>query len=107
MSSFRYMRLLVFFDLPRLTDKQRKAAGKFRKDLIESGFLMLQESVYCRLALNNIVLDSIKEHVRKCKPKEGNVMMLCLTEKQFENMEIVLGDKDNLTINSTNRMVIL
>lgn len=101
------MRLVVFFDLPRCTEKQRKAANKFRKELVENGFLMLQESVYCRLALNNIVLNSIKEYVRTHKPKEGNIMMLCLTEKQFENMEIVLRDNAQQTINTTDRMVIL
>ena len=48
MSAYRYMRTLVFFDLPTLTASERKAAAMFRKALIKDGFLMLQESVYCK-----------------------------------------------------------
>lgn len=45
------MRILVFFDLPVTTGEERRAYTKFRKFLIKDGFLMLQESVYCKLAL--------------------------------------------------------
>ena len=45
MSVYRYMRVLLFFDLPRETHSELKSAAKFRKDLLDDGFLMLQESV--------------------------------------------------------------
>ena len=47
------MRILVFFDLPTETSKDRKIYSKFRKFLIKEGFIMMQESVYSKLALNN------------------------------------------------------
>jgi CRISPR-associated protein Cas2 len=47
------MRVLVFFDLPVVTGEQRRAYVKFRKFLVKNGFLMLQESVYCKLALTS------------------------------------------------------
>ena len=47
------MRVLIFFDLPTETAKDRKIYSKFRKLLINEGFIMLQESVYAKLALNN------------------------------------------------------
>ena len=50
--SYRYMRILVFFDLPVTTEDDRRVYRTFRKYLIKSGFLMLQESVYCKLAQN-------------------------------------------------------
>ena len=50
--SYRYMRIMVFFDLPTLTAGNRREYAKFRKYLIKNGFIMLQESVYCKLALN-------------------------------------------------------
>ena len=50
--SYRYMRLLVLFDLPVTTTEERREYTKFRKYLIKSGFMMFQESVYCRMALN-------------------------------------------------------
>ena len=45
--SYRYMRVIVFFDLPVDTLEHKRAYRKFRKFLIEKGFLMMQESVYC------------------------------------------------------------
>lgn len=46
------MRIIVFFDLPTETNENKREYRKFRKMLIENGFIMLQESVYCRMALN-------------------------------------------------------
>ena len=43
------MRILVFFDLPTLTNEDRRNYGMFRKALIKNGFIMLQESVYCKM----------------------------------------------------------
>ena len=86
--SYRFMRLLLFFDLPRYTALERKQATRFRKDLVENGFIMLQESVYCKLALNVTAMDSVKAKVAKILPTKGSVMMLTVTEKQFENMDI-------------------
>ena len=40
------MRLIVFFDLPVQTAKQRKDYRLFRKFLLKDGYLQLQESVY-------------------------------------------------------------
>ena len=39
------MRVMIFFDLPTETAKDRKIYNKFRKFLINEGFIMLQESV--------------------------------------------------------------
>ena len=43
------MRVIVFFDLPVDTLEHKRAYRKFRKFLIEKGFLMMQESVYCSM----------------------------------------------------------
>ena len=55
--SYRFMRVLVLFDLPVLTGDQRREYARFRKFLLKSGFLMLQESVYCKLALNTTAVN--------------------------------------------------
>ena len=49
--SYRFMRVLVMFDLPTETSLQRKNYRKFRKTLIKNGFIMMQESVYVKSAL--------------------------------------------------------
>jgi CRISPR-associated protein Cas2 len=77
------MRVIVFFDLPVLTYQQRKEYTKFRKFLLRSGFMMMQESVYCKLALNGTVVRGIVDNVHKNSPKEGLVQLLTVTEKQY------------------------
>ena len=42
------MWILVFFDLPTETKKERKAATLFRSNLIKDGFTMFQFSIYIR-----------------------------------------------------------
>ena len=59
------MRVVVFFDLPVLTEANRRDYRVFRKFLIKSGFMMVQESVYCKLAQNSSVGDAIIDNIRK------------------------------------------
>ena len=61
------MRVIVFFDLPVTTTADRREANRFRKGLVKDGFLMMQESVYCRLAQNSTMADAIVENIRKNK----------------------------------------
>lgn len=105
--SYRYMRVIVFFDLPVITAEQRRVYTRFRKFLIKNGFMMMQESVYCKLALNPTVAESIRDNVKKNKPEAGIVQMMTITEKQFENIEFVTGKYSTTLINDTNRLVIL
>ena len=105
--SYRYMRILVFFDLPVTTEDDRRVYRTFRKYLIKSGFLMLQESVYCKLVQNSTVGDAIVENVRKNKPYSGIVQVLKVTEKQYSKMEYIVGNCKTDVLNSDERLVIL
>lgn len=105
--NYRYMRVMVFFDLPTLTAANRKAYAQFRKYLVKNGFLMLQESVYCKLALNATVSEAVIQGVRKNKPEEGLVQILTLTEKQFSKMETIVGEYKSEILQSDKRLVIL
>ncbi len=105
--SFRFMRILVFFDLPVETARERKIYTKFRKFLVNEGFIMMQKSVYSKLALNNSIVNSIKEKIYRNKPIEGIVQMLVITEKQFSGIEYVTGEKDSNILDNTERMIIL
>ncbi len=85
------MWLFVIFDLPVDTKAQRKAARKFRNDLLTDGFAMLQYSVYIRHCPTK---ESIEVHIRRIKqliPKVGHVSILQITDRQFGNMENVWG----------------
>ena len=101
------MRMLVFFDLPSVTNEEKKEYRHFRKMLIENGFYMLQESVYCKLLLNGSSERSVAEIVRRNRPPHGYVQMLTVTEKQFAKMEYIVGESKSDVIDSDERLVIL
>jgi CRISPR-associated protein Cas2 len=101
------MRVLVFFDLPVLTVKNRRDYAHFRKYLIKSGFMMEQESVYSKLAPNSTVADSIIENVRKNKVDNGLIEALKVTEKQYNNIQFITGEKQHDVLDSDERLVIL
>lgn len=101
------MRVLVFFDLPVQNPVQRRAYTQFRKFLLKNGFLMMQESVYCKLALNQTVSDAIIRNIRKNKPDEGLVQLMTITEKQFSKIEMITGNYLSTTLDSDERLVIL
>ena len=81
--SYRFMRMMIFFDLPTDTIKDRREYARFRKYLIKSGFVMMQESVYCKLILNQSAVRPAADGIRKNRPPKGLVQMLCVTEKQY------------------------
>lgn len=105
--SYRFMRVIVFFDLPVETTEDKRNYRKFRKFLIKGGFLMLQESVYAKLALNYTQVEQIIADVKKQKPVKGSVQILSVTEKQFSKMEHISGKIDTNIINSDERLLIL
>ena len=99
--SYRFMRVLVMFDLPTETSLQRKNYRKFRKTLIKNGFIMMQESVYVKLAMNQ---GSVKS-IRKMCPDEGIVQVLQITEKQFSKMEFLVGESQTEYVDNDERLL--
>lgn len=87
------MWVLVFFDLPTTTKVERKTATKFRKKLLDNGFSMFQFSIYLR---NCPSRENAQVHIQRVKnalPKYGKISILCITDKQFGNMELFYGKK--------------
>lgn len=101
------MRILVMFDLPVNTTAERKEYTRFRKYLIKSGFLMMQESIYCKMSPNSTLADAVIENVRKNKPEKGLVQVLRVTEKQYAKMEFIVGEGKSEVLSSDERLVIL
>lgn len=88
----RFMRMIVFFDLPVKEKAEQKAASKFRNFLIKDGYLMVQFSVYSRVCAG---YDAVRTHELRLKrnlPPNGSVRLLTITEKQYESMSILLGE---------------
>lgn len=105
--TYRYMRVIVMFDLPMTTSENIREYTKFRKYLIRSGFLMMQESVYSKLALNMSVADSVLTGLRKNKPPEGLVQVFTMTEKQYQKVEMLVGESVSKVLDNDERLVIL
>ncbi|MGM9969483.1 MAG: CRISPR-associated endonuclease Cas2 [Anaeroplasma sp.] len=101
------MRLLLFFDLPSVSKEEKRTYSKFVKQIKCNGFYMLQESVYAKMALNKQVLESTIEKVNKFLPPNGYVIVLPITEKQFNNMTIMLGENKSNVVSSNERIIIL
>lgn len=95
------------FDLPVVTASERKEYTRFRKYLIKSGYLMLQESIYCKLAQNTTAADALIQNIKKNKPQEGLVQVLKITEKQYAKMEYIIGTSKSEVYDGDERLVIL
>ena len=101
------MRLVIFFDLPMITNKDLAEYRTFRKFLIRNGFIMMQKSVYSRLVLNNNSSKLLTSLVKKNLPRRGLVQMLQITEKQFASIEYLIGESKNNIIDSEKRVIVL
>ena len=74
------MWVLVLFDLPTETKKDKKAYADFRKKLQRDGFTMFQFSIYVR-------------HCASSEKEFGQVGIMCITDKQFGQIELFYGKK--------------
>lgn len=92
-SEYRIMWLLVFFDLPTETKKERKAATDFRKQLLGDGFTMFQFSIYVRHCASR---ENAAVHLKRVKaslPQFGQIGCLTITDKQFSEIELFVSKK--------------
>lgn len=92
---YNFMRLILFFDLPMVTKQEIKIYNRFRKQLIKNGYIMMQYSVYCKLFANREAAVKHVEVLRKVVPKEGQIRIMLVTEKQYSKIEIIVGGKSN------------
>ena len=103
----RVMRTIVFFDLPNVYLKDKRNYILFRKYLLSEGFIMLQESVYSKIILNSEQANLLIERLRKKSPKRGIIQVLTITEKQYANIEYIIGEENSKIINSEERLIVL
>lgn len=88
------MWVLVFFDLPTETSKDRKNYTKFRDSLLNDGFSMFQFSIYMRHCASRDNAEVHIQRVKKSLPPEGEVGILCITDKQFGDMELFKAKRE-------------
>lgn len=93
LNAYRIMWVIVFFDLPVVTKKDRKIYADFRKKLLKDGFAMFQYSIYLR---HTPSMENAQVHIKRVKkilPEKGHVVMMTITDKQFGMIEIFYGKK--------------
>lgn len=101
------MRTIVMFDLPTETNEDKRNYRKFRRTLIKNGFIMMQESVYCRMILNQSIERTLIETIKKNKPPKGLVQLMTVTEKQFAKTIYIVGQSENDIVDSDERFIVL
>lgn len=105
---FRIMRLIVMFDLPTETSADRRNYRRFRKFLIKNGYSMMQYSIYTKIILNHSVLNYQKVKLKQNAPPKGYVETLIITENQYVNIEVIVGDDQrSKQEHSTERTIVL
>ena len=101
----RIMRMIVCFDLPVNTLKERRDYARFRKNLTEAGFYMLQESVYVKIVLNPSAKIYLEKYLKSIAPSKGLVQSLVITEKQFNNIFTIVGNAKTEFIHSGDKVI--
>jgi CRISPR-associated protein Cas2 len=91
LSGYRLMWMMVLFDLPVVTEKERKAATRFRKFLLDEGYEMAQLSVYTRFTSGKEQVEAYTRRIESHLPPSGKVHVLCFTDKQYETMKCFRG----------------
>lgn len=88
----RFMRMLVFFDLPVDTKSNRRAATQFRNFLLKDGYYMVQFSVYARICNGYDSVETHRNRLTQYLPDNGSVRLLVITERQYESIDILVGN---------------
>lgn len=102
------VRVICIFDLPTITENDKRAYRDFRKFLIKNGFEMLQYSVYIRTCPNRSFANKFNQKIRQNSPRKGDIKLLMITEKQFEDMiSIICEDKERHEILKSESLVII
>jgi len=103
-TGYRLMWVLTMFDLPTDTKQARKEYTQFRKSLLTNGFRQMQYSVYARPCPSRENADVHVGRIEAHLPRDGEVRVLIITDKQFERMRIFWGKKRRATEKPPNQL---
>lgn len=103
----RIMRTIVFFDLPNIYAKDKRNYLLFRKYLLNEGFIMMQESVYSKIVMNSMQSQLLLNRIRAKAPKKGLIQVLTITEKQYSQIEYIIGEHNSKIIDNEDRLIVL
>lgn len=97
------------FDMPTDTKKAKKKYRYLRTKLLKEGYIMMQFSIYIRSfhsyesALNG--KKKIKDFIASNTVK-GKIRIIVFTDKQFANMDIIVGIKSEEEKNAPKQLLL-
>lgn len=91
---YKQMRLILIYDLPMIEEVDRKNYSRFHNRIKRMGFYMIQYSVYTKVLTNETNYNQIKKKLSVIIPNSGNVIIFKLTEKQFQGLIYLRGEKN-------------
>jgi CRISPR-associated protein Cas2 len=93
LNQYRILWVLVLYDLPTETKKERRIAQQFRKEIMKDGFQKFQFSIYLRHCNSRENAEVHIKRVKRLLPEYGHIGILCVTDKQFGDIELFQGRK--------------
>ena len=105
-SLYKQVRVLILYDLPMSEIEDRKEYTKFRRDILKLGCYLVQFSVYAKVIKNEIYYKSFIDKLRNILPEKGEVRVIKLTEKQYEDMIFLNGARNNFEKKISNNSVV-
>lgn len=94
-SLYKQVRVLILYDLPMTEIDDKKEYSKFRRDILKLGCYIVQFSVYAKVIKNEIYYKSFIDKLKKILPTKGEIRVIKVTEKQYEDMMFLNGSKNN------------
>ena len=92
------MWLMIMYDLPAVSKKEKSDAKKFRNNLLKDGFTMFQYSIYIRYCFSDNNANIHRRRIRKLLTK-GHVGVIKLNDNQFKAIEVLEKRKNFIKTN--------
>ena len=104
----RFMRIILFFDLPITTAAGKREYRKFIKYLESDGFIRIQYSVFCKLCINTDSARTVSKRLMHECPNDGDIRFIIVTESQYQSITNV-NESYSLqeSITTTNRCIVI
>lgn len=104
---YKQMRVILAYDLPMVMDEDVFNYNVFKRNLKKLGFYMIQFSIYTKVLTNETAYLQLQKKLNYIIPKKGSIIILKVTEKQFQNLIYLRGEKNLFeTIVGGNELVI-
>lgn len=99
------MRIILMYDIYE-TDSTSKNSIKFRTNLIKNGYYMIQYSIYVKTIPSYSQFSSEKQKLIQFLPKNANIRLILLSEKQYQDIILIKGHYSrNEIVNNTRRFI--